>query len=262
MISNIYKKLSVHKTLMPNEEVNGQFSELVNYVLGFNNFSDAEATKIVKEQLDAGQLLELQKICARGEGELEKYWAKLIIDGSKSIKAFPYYQNYVDLTELEMGLLDISRADWHKFPILFVGGGSLPMTAIMLAFLRSIKSTIVDSDEEAILLARQLVNKLGLSEMISIIKADGGTFDEYNNYSTIYVAALAGIDDDDCKRAIFQKIGEDAQTDQLLIARSSWGARKALYRPLPDISKFGFNQILKFDPQNEIVNSVVLFRKI
>lgn len=260
MISQIYQKLKKLDDLSPNPEVNGLFSELVEYVLTFNNLEPEEAEKHIKGMVNDGEITELQVICGLGEAALERYWAREIIEHSQELTSFPYYQNYVDLTKLEMSLLDQEDRDWCDFPVLFIGGGSLPMTAIMLAYSGGIKSTIVDIDAEAIRLAEQVISQLGLSHLISVQSSDGANFSDYKNYKTIYVAALAGLGDKP-KQLIFQQIAAQVSGQQLLVARSSWGARQVLYRQLPDLSEFGLKQVLKFDPRDGIVNSVVILRK-
>lgn len=260
MISQLYQRLTELEDLSPNPEVNSIFSELVAYVLTLSDLEPEKAEELVRTMVDDSQIVELQRICGLGEAELEKYWARALISGQQELADFPYYQNYIDLTQLEMRLLNTEDTTWCDSPVLFIGGGALPMTAIMLAYLEGISSTIIDLDPVAIDLARKVINQLGLSHLISIQHSDGADFSDYESYKTIYVAALAGLDDES-KRLIFQQIASQISGQQLLVARSSWGARQVLYRQLPDLSEFGLQQMLKFDPRDGIVNSVVILRR-
>lgn len=260
MLPDIYRQLTSLKDLRPNVDVNQLFTDLVTYALANSNMSEEAATKSITNLLNEQQIAELQVICGVGEAELEKYWADSLIQNNVRLPDFPYYQNYIDLTNLEMSLLDQLSESWTTLPVLFVGGGALPMTAIMMAKLRRISSVVLDIDPEAVDLANRVISLLGLDNKVKVILGDGTTWQQFPNFHTIYVAALAGVDDKS-KEEIFQNISGQIAHEQIVIARSSWGARQLLYRPLPDLTHLGLKRVLQHDPRDGIVNSIVLLKK-
>jgi nicotianamine synthase len=132
------------------------------------------------------------------------------------------------------------------------------MTSIMLALEHNITSTIIDSDKLAVEMSTRLISVLGLEDKIKIIHANGIDFN-YAQFNTIYIAALAGLNSK-IKNQIFKQIKKTAKKDIHLIARSSWRNRKLLYKPIsPTIYKI-FQPIIKVDPFNEIVNSVIILK--
>lgn len=249
-IKDIYKKISSLKTLTPSEEVNNIFSELVARSIQYE--ADGKLTRY--------ELSKLQVISAKAEFELEKYWADRIISSKNpqdELNNFTYYKNYSDLTKLELYSLE-SCSDHSDHKALFIGGGPLPMTSIMLALEHNINSTIIDSDELAVELSSKLISVLKLENKIKIIHANGSDFD-YTNFNTIYIAALAGLNSK-AKNEIFKQIKKTAKKDIHLIARSSWRNRKLLYKPISASIYKIFKPIIKVDPFNDIVNSVIILK--
>ena len=247
---DLYNQIINLKTLKPNSETNKAFSDLVAYTL------DPKNIKSLNDQ----QISKLQEICSKSEYELEKYWALKILESkepSKKIKEFPYYNNYLKLTQMEWYSL-LSCTDHSKHNILFAGGGPLPLTAIILATTYVKKVTVLEVDNEAYIMSRELINKLGLKDKVKITKADASEYDNYAQYNTIVVAALAGIDKK-VKKKILQKIRDNSPLDSHILARSSWGLREILYRPIDkDLYKM-FDPVVEVHPQNDVVNSVVIF---
>lgn len=247
-LKDIYQQIVELENLNPSDRVNKLFTQLVE-----------TATSNTNERLSYLQTKKLQKICSEAEYSLEKYWAKKIInskDPISKLKKFPYYKNYKDLTRLEWLSLEACKTH-NNHKVIFIGSGPLPLTAIVLALDFNIRSTLIDIDTNAVELSTKLIKSISLDKMIKIEKADATTYSHYGKYNTFYVAALAGGTIKD-KNLIFKKINEEAPKNIHLLARSSWGSRKILYMPLSkQIFKY-FKPIVKVDPYNEIVNSVVI----
>ncbi len=249
-IRELYKKIEELKDFTPSTEVNELFTQLVE--------------KSVKYSLDAKltryEISRLQILSAKAEYELEKYWSLRIISSNNSIeefKKFPYIKNYIDLTKLEIfTLMGCSKHDNHE--VVFIGGGPLPMTAIVLSLYHNIKSTIIDMDEDAVNLSEKLIKQLDLDSSIKIIKSSGERFN-YKDYNTVFVAALAGLNSS-TKRKIFLRIKATSKSGTHIVARSSWGNRRILYRPLSSSIFKIFKPILRVDPFNDVVNSAVILR--
>lgn len=247
-LAELYNRITALEVYAPSKEVNGLFSALV-----------AEAIDpLGEEMLSKKQCGCLQKICAHAEYELEMHWAKQIIDGVEQLVDFPYYKNYKDLARLEWNAVaSCSEHDHHK--VLFVGSGPLPMTAIMLALNHGVSSTLVDNDQAAVDISQALIKTLGLGHMITIVCADGNSFDRYQDFNVIFVAALAGQNVSQ-KISIFTHIKKAASEHCHVLARSSWGRRQLLYPPLPKKVWTLFKPLIEISPYNEIVNSVVIFK--
>ena len=249
-VEEIYDRIIKLNDLSPSEKVNFLFTQLVNKATDWNTKYDLRDSEIDK----------LQKICSASEFELEKYWAKRIInsdDPQKELQNFPYTKNYKDLSRLKwFSIKGCSEHLIHK--ILFIGGGPLPMTSIVLANDFGLSSTILDIDKTAAELSTCLIEKLNLQDKIKIINSSGETFDKYSDYNIIFVAALAGSDEKD-KEKIFDQINNQAKDHIHVLARSSWANRTLLYKPLSESIFKKFKPIIQINPFNDIVNSIVIF---
>jgi len=246
----LYKKIISLKSLKPSKSTNQTFASLVSFVLDHQN----------TVSLNKKQINKLQTICSKAEYELERYWVKRILrskDSAEELEKFPYIDNYRKLTQMEWySLLSYTTHKSHN--VLFAGGGPLPLTAIILAQKYIGKVTVIDTDKHACELATKLINKIGLDKKINVINADAEGFANYADFNVVMVAALAGVEDD-TKKKILEKIKSDSKTNTHILARSSWGLREILYRPIDkDLYKL-FNPIVEVRPQNDVVNSVVIF---
>lgn len=249
-LKTLYNKITSLESYKPSKNVNTLFSKLVKVAL----------TEGSSSSLTANELTNLQRICSLSEFELEKHWAEKLITNKKpldEIESFPYINNYRKLTKMEWySLLSCSKHEDHN--ILFVGGGPLPLTAIILASEYDNKVTILEKDDEAANISMQLITKLKLSDKINVIKIDASKFDGYKNFNVIMVAALAGINKN-VKKKILSKIKSQSKNGIHVLARSSWGMREILYRPIDsDIFKL-FKTEIEVRPHNDIVNSVIIF---
>ncbi|MDP3771283.1 MAG: nicotianamine synthase family protein [bacterium] len=252
-IRRIYDELDRAPELTPSPRINELFSALVRAV---TSCMDDE-----RAPLTATETARLQDMCSRGEFELERHWAERITTAAhpeEELRRFPYLQNYRDLTTLEWSAFrECQQHAEHR--VLFCGGGPLPLTAIMLAREFHVPSTVLDVDPSAVAAASALVERLGLTEHIRIVHADAMRFTAYDEYSVIFVAALAGLMPQE-KEHIFAAIKAHAKPDTHIIARSSWGNRKLLYRPLSKHIEQQFQPVLRVDPRNDVVNSVVILK--
>ncbi len=250
-IRKLYGKLTALKTYTPSEEVNGLFVELVRLALGPDD----------KNTLTAEEMDKLQVICGTAEYELEKYWAEKIVrsDDPKGVmEDFPYMENYQKLTRMEwFSLLSCEAHEEHG--IFFAGGGPLPLTAILLARDYGQKVTVADIDADACDFSMRLVKALGLDKKITVINADAAEYEGYGGFNVIIVAALAGLEKG-MKGRILGKIKKHALRGAHVLARSSWGMRELLYRPLEPEACDGFKRIIEVRPRNDVVNSIVIFK--
>ncbi|WKZ25672.1 MAG: nicotianamine synthase family protein [bacterium] len=248
-LKKIISKIQKLKSFKPSERVNGIFTDLVNLALVANH----------QLKVGAKDYELLQKSASSAEYELEKHWSSKIIKNGYELKNFPYYNNYLELTKVEWNSL-LSCKTHHNHNVLFIGSGPLPLTAIILARDYNCDITIIDISSKAIDLSRKLIKKIGLNDKITAINADALSFQLYKNFDVIYLAALAGIDRG-VKRKILKKIRLDSIKGVHLIARSSFGNREMLYKPLSNNDIEGFKLDLEVRPYNGIVNSFLILRK-
>jgi nicotianamine synthase len=249
----IYRELLNAASLRPSTAVNALFARLVRVAL---------SPDVQVHDLSGEDIARLQALCGAGEYELERFWAEEMLnadDPQVALRRFPYFENYVALTNLEWSSLAACKRH-RTHSILFCGGGPLPLTAILLALEHGVRSTVIDRSRDAVDLATRVVEALGLKNAITIVHADARLFESFKDYNTIFVAALAGADDRD-KADIFGRIRLEAPEDVHVMARSSWGNRTLLYRPLPVTIYDDLVLVAEVRSPGDIVNSVVIFRR-
>lgn len=248
-INQIYTELKKLSDLTPGPEVNALFENLVAWAVGLNVVQD--------DTLNSAEREDLQDICSRAEYEMEKYWAQKIISG-EGLEQFWYYNNYSELTHLEWS--SVCYCKEHSHTVLFIGGGPLPMTSIILAKEHGVSSVVLEKDMQAYQLSKKVIETLGLQEKVKIVLVDAFEYKEYHAHNTIFVAALVGSDDDK-KIKLFEYIKEHSGEHVHLVARSAWGKREYLYKKLPEEIFSIFKPIIKIDPYTDIVNSIIIFKK-
>ena len=198
----------------------------------------------------------LRKLSSEGESALETDWANRILEAAdprKEFDAFPYMQNYRDLVEMELGLLPLHRLR----TILFIGGGPLPMTPLLLAE-RGYNVTIIDRDDEACRLSREVVRALGLEPRIRIIREDAFRADP-GGFDLVMLAALVG-DSGHEKRLLINVLLERMGQESLLLARSARGWKALLYPPVPEAPIRAGETYACAHPTGNVINSAVVFR--
>lgn len=250
-IKTLYKRIVKLGNYKPSKKVNLLFSKLVKESLILDD----------KKSLKTKELTNLQRICSLSEYELESYWANKIVKSkspSNILKKFPYFSNYVKLTKMELYSL-VSSSEHKNHSILFIGGGPLPLTSIILATNHDKRITILEKDINAFNISKKVIGKLNLSKMINIVNVDATYFDSYHKYNVIVVAALAGISKNS-KELILRKIKENSSKETHILARSSWGSRKILYKPIDKKLFKLFKTEIEVRPHNDVVNSVIIFK--
>lgn len=172
--SDLYHQILDLKSLQPGPEVNEVFTQLVKLCL------TSKVVDLVKQvsRCDADfKVNDLVCKCLQAEELMEKVWAKRIASGEAKVSDFWYYQNYgellifclylkdlrshlVDITAYETQALISSRFDFAQkqeksCEVVFIGSGSLPLTAFLLAqSFPNIRVTLIDREAEAHQLAR------------------------------------------------------------------------------------------------------------
>lgn len=260
-IEELYRQLSRATSLEPSPQTNALFTELVGLTYGADPWlSQTTLTHPRIKEL----LPHLRELCAKGEGLLEHHWFDRIHgsdDAARALESFPYYENYVDLTRLEVQSMGIA-GDLPK-KVLFIGSGSLPLTSILLARDYGISVDNIDIDPRAAKEGEALARDLGLGpELLSFAHTDvtGLSAEQLGRYDTFYVAALAGLEAHD-KNQIFDRISQHARPGATILARSAHRLRSLLYPPVEPEDLRGFEPQVVVHPFTDVVNSVVVARK-
>lgn len=250
MIRHFYERGINLQSLKPSIETHNFFFELCNYV----KKDDSRNIKITHE------IRELNKICALAEYELEKHWSIKIAhaeDPTKELQNFIYYDNYLQLTKLEV--INATNIFGELGHMLFIWGGPLPLTSIILALHYGIQSTIIDNSKEAVDASRWLIRALNLDTMIHIELWDARSYESIVHFDLCYIASLVCIWNE--QDAIIKNISKLAVNNFLI--RTSEDKRQILYKKASEriLKKYLKTQMI-VHPKNDIINSFILLTQL
>ncbi|HMQ02078.1 MAG TPA: nicotianamine synthase family protein [Candidatus Doudnabacteria bacterium] len=253
-ILKIYNVLKQQSSLAPSEVVNEAFSNLVN--ISRENHTDVFSPEVINITS------ELHKLSAEGEYQLEKHWAQLILASPfpmLKLEEYPYFRNYELLTQLEHQSLKV-LGERPVSKVLFIGSGPLPLAAIFLAKQYGIAVTCVDRDVDACVLSEQLIKKLRLENLISIVHSDAVSVMQNKVFDAVFVAALVGTTQEE-KLELINKIYNVLRPGSLLIIRTAHGNRRLLYPYLDESQIENFKVHAVIHPMNEVINTVIITEK-
>lgn len=217
--------------------------------------------QVLSDPIVQARVPRLRRLCGRAEYLLERQWAQSIAtahDPQHRLLEFPYLRNYQQLGDLELHLLagvgcDLSRLN----RIGFLGGGPLPVSALILAQRLDVSIDIVDRNPEASGLADLVIERLDLSPRLRTWTVEAVQFVEAAECDIIFFAALVGADQID-KRRILAGLAERVRPGCHLVARGAHGLRTLLY-PAIDVADLpGWTPLACVQPFTEVVNSVLV----
>ncbi|KAG1440971.1 hypothetical protein G6F56_011689 [Rhizopus delemar] len=248
-IVQLHHELSILGSLSPDEHVTALFTKLVQ-ICTFSYTQDASA--VLEHPSILTLLPSLRRLASRGEYELELAWAK---QTTEPVERFLYYKNYKDLVQLEIHSLLGVGALLNR--VVFIGSGPLPLSAILMyQNLKAETIHTVDRDSESIEVSNQLLGRL----KIPLIQHQMEAVDyPYENVDTVILGAL--VDD---KKELLKIMNQKMKRGSILMARSAHSLRTLLYPSLDpaDVNRCGFETLLVSHPYNEIVNSILIARKL
>lgn len=153
------------------------------------------------------------------------------------LRAFPYYENYVDLTRMELSAIHAVTPSPPKM-IAFIGSGPLPLTSWCLCQALDKASGIqgsttvlnIDSNPQAIVQSRALAERLGRSArgMQFSCQAAGSSDLDLRRFDVVYLAALVGMTQEE-KERVLTEIVRGMRVGSLLVIRTGHGLRSLLY---------------------------------
>lgn len=152
---------------------------------------------------------------------------------------FPYYENYVDLTKMELGAISSAspKTQGHRFA--FLGCGPLPLSSLCILCqlqqshcLHNHQPFILNIDccPDAICCATNLCTSLGIPETSMAFLCDHarGTQHDLSDFDVVYIAALVGATSKE-KREIFSAVLKRMRPGALLVVRTAHSLRALLY---------------------------------
>ncbi|KAL7125585.1 hypothetical protein ABFS83_14G126400 [Erythranthe nasuta] len=264
-ICELHDKISKLENLSPSKEVDSLFTQLVTTCIPPHPI---DVTKLcTKIQRIRNNLI---RLCGKAESLLEKHYSTILISLENPITnhlhLFPYYSNYLKLSQLEYHLLTRHlNPNSNPTRLAFVGSGPLPLTSIILAT-HHLKSAIFhnyDIDRSANSVAEKLVgSNPDLSERMVFHTKDimGTSSDELRQYEVVFLAALVGMESDEKVRVI-EHLSSNMADGAILVVRSAKGARAFLYPVVGPACLRGFEVLSVYHPTDDVINSVVIARK-
>lgn len=238
-IRESYALLSAEQNLSPqNERVNRSLTHLVR------TLTRCQSPDVSGYLLQTPELSEerekLPGLCGQAECEMEKFWARNLISRADChLDEFWYYPEYRELCRAEKELFENRSFS----TISFLGAGALPITAFLLAYsVPDAQIVCVDYDSEACDLARQLGQKLDLSDRVDVRCMDALQYDPRDNELVICASLLQG------REQVYSRLRRHHQG--ALMVRDSEGAYQFLYKAA-ELPTSGFRQIAKtaMDPR-------------
>jgi nicotianamine synthase len=264
---DLYDQLRSQETLTPSPAVDSLFTELVRLCLGTD---ETPSEDVLSDPRIHGAREDLVRLCAEGETLLEMAWARRVLGAEEpweELDAFPYRNNYDELTRLEMHALAGSGCPTPGLRrVCVLGGGPLPLTALLLHRALSVEVTIVDRDRRALELSDRLVRRLVPDGGVRVEQGDATCVSDMTRVlggcDLVVLAALVGADRDQkrqCLRAIAAALAPGAH----LLLRSADGLRTLLYPVVHrcDVRESGFVPRTLVHPLGEVVNSVLVARR-
>ncbi|MGA8768897.1 MAG: nicotianamine synthase family protein [Rhodomicrobium sp.] len=240
-----------------NQKISTALRELVDLLL--RSYSSAEAAAIVNHPEVTALRISLLDRLSEAESALERFWSQRFRNRKtlhvRDLREFLYWRNYERLLGMELkALAAIRRFKARKHgEIVFVGGGPLPLSAIVLHMRTGKPVLCVDADAEASECAGKLLAKLSLFQ-VSAVHTDGVDFD-YGGASAIFIASLTNRKMDVAKRIV------ETCKEPVVAVRTVDGVRALLYRPadLAALKAAGLSLAGQTKADAETINSTLFF---
>ncbi|KAL8659496.1 MAG: hypothetical protein Q9226_000389 [Calogaya cf. arnoldii] len=235
-----YVQLSQLPTLRPSSKVDGIFEDLVHLCC------DTSHGDIVEKVLTHPKIIHivtpLRCLCSIGEYQLEAHWTERILEcGSQKeanvvFFAFPYYDNYLDLVQMELNALASVNRSGRPRRFAVLGSGPLPMTALCVIS-QSMKLNgdavvvhNVDRDPWAIAKSSALCRRLGYRlDQISFqcAEVEDESLD-LHEFDVVLLGGLVGTTSEQ-KQSIVAQIAKQMSPGAMLLLRSAHQMRTLLY---------------------------------
>jgi hypothetical protein len=217
---------------------------------------DFDSAKHILDDEKMNEALQLIRKFYVGLGaRLETDNAKSILksdDPWKTLESFHFYQRYQGLLRNENQLVKFTSEQ----KVVFIGGGPLPLTLILLNKIFKAQCVSVEVLPEVAELSRKVIEKLGLESEIEVVLGDETRLRNID-YTVVMVAALA-----EPKERVFANVWEAVDTLTPVLYRTYTGMRAILYSPVTEKATRGFHKEVMILPTGKVNNTSVLIRKV
>ena len=172
-------------------------------------------------------------------------------DPWKTLESFYFFDRYQKLIQNEHGLIPFAPGE----KVVFIGGGPLPLTLIMLHKFYGIHGISIEIIPEIAALSKEIIKKLCLDQHISVVVGDETQLSNLD-YDVVMVAALA-----EPKERVFENVKKQIDTSIPVIYRTYMGMRAILYAPVTEDVLKGFKIENMALPTGKVNNTSVLIKK-
>ncbi|HIW35183.1 MAG TPA: hypothetical protein IAA29_20620 [Candidatus Paenibacillus intestinavium] len=174
-----------------------------------------------------------------------------------TLKSLPYWNIYKALVSQELSILRkfIGQDDFtEQLPIVFVGSGPMPLSAIILHLLGDMKVVCLEMDSVAYDASCFLLESLGLADKVTVVMGNGSEYD-YSSYNQIFVASLVRN-----KLEVLEQITLTS-SDPLVAVRTAEGTRQIIYEAIDEsqLNKQGWRILGRSCPEENLVINSTLF---
>ncbi|MZQ86749.1 nicotianamine synthase [Paenibacillus sp. 5J-6] len=177
--------------------------------------------------------------------------------GLASLFQYKNWGNYESLVGEELKQLrKISRPEEITSPIVFVGSGPLPLSALLLHLRWNVSVICLDIDPDACKAARFMMERINLSENVQVVHRDGAEFD-YADYQHVFIASLVTQKD-----KVLEQIRQ-SNPGALVAIRTAEGIRRLMYEAINEeaIAAAGWQLLGRTSPiENRVINSARFYR--
>jgi nicotianamine synthase len=267
-IVQLHEGLRRLDSLAPGPEANALFQDLVRVCVD----ADERAAPPVLADARIRRLRpDLLRLCSLGESLLEQAWAHRVLgaaDPWAELGRFTYLANYQQLIRLEVRTLagagHVSRLGGR---VSFLGGGPLPVSALLMHRELGAAVDVVDNEPRAAGLARQLLDRLAPGPGLRVVLADATCAEDMAQLlpgcDVVIVAAMVGRTHGQ-KLEMLRAVGRALDPGAYLVVRSARGLRSLLYAVVEpgDVAQAAgcVPQVL-VHPLGDVVNSVLVARR-
>ncbi|MFB9328763.1 nicotianamine synthase family protein [Paenibacillus aurantiacus] len=258
IIREVYKGLAEESDLSPtNLAVTNLIDRLKTRLL--HSYSPDEVQAVLSDPFVREVQPDLLAKLSVYESESERYYSRQFCQSEQSgldaITRLPGWNIYQSLVTRELQLL--RRFSWQgrlESPIVFVGSGPMPLSAILLHLYSDIDVIGLEVDDEAYAISRDLLDCLGLSDRVNVRLENGETFN-YNAARTVFIASLVTN-----KVAVLEQIRRTCD-DPLIAIRTAEGMRQLMYESVDEaqLTNRGWALLGRTTPQEQLVINSTLF---
>jgi protein-L-isoaspartate O-methyltransferase len=217
----------------------------INFVSAQRILNDeriSDALKVIRAfYVAVGRRLETQNACDILTAD--DPWAE--------VKSFHYYNRYLTLVDNEVRLAGFSAGD----RVVFIGGGSVPLTSMLLNTCYGIEGISVEIVPQIADLSRQVLGKLGFGSSIEVVCGDEAVLADLK-FDGVIVGASA-----EPKNRVFTNVRRVVSTETKILYRTYSGMRAILYPTVTAEDLAGFHESGRVLPTGKVNNTSVLISK-